>query len=174
MSENWPSQRQSGEGLELAGMGVSFNDELCSLIERAQIFRELSRKEIVTLAQFAQAYRVRKTATVFHEGDKGDALYVVANGKVNLFKEAGSGSYKKIHMVSAGKTMGEMSLLDGLPYSASAVAAETSTLLMITKSRFECFTEEQPVIGLKVVTSIARLMSLRLRQTTGILLDYLD
>jgi CRP-like cAMP-binding protein len=70
--------------------------------------------------------------------------------------------------------MGEMSMLDGLPHSATSIATDNCILLMLTKLSYEKLAEEQPVLCNKLLTQIARLMSLRLRQTTGILLDYLD
>jgi CRP-like cAMP-binding protein len=69
--------------------------------------------------------------------------------------------------------MGEMSLLDELPYSATAVAREDTQLLLLTRMNFERLGIEQPVLCNVLLRQIARLMSLRLRQTTGILLDYL-
>ena len=69
--------------------------------------------------------------------------------------------------------MGEMSILDELPYSATAIATKTTKVVLITKSDFDKLTEKFPDLGLRVMRKIARLLSLRLRQTTGILLDYL-
>ena len=70
--------------------------------------------------------------------------------------------------------MGEMSILDELPYSATAIATEDTTVVLITKNNFDDMTEKHPELGLKVMRKIAKLLSLRLRQTTGILLDYLE
>ena len=70
--------------------------------------------------------------------------------------------------------MGEMSILDELPYSATAIATKNTKVVLITKSDFDNLTEKFPDLGLRVMRKIARLLSLRLRQTTGTLLDYLE
>ena len=59
-------------------------------------------------------------------------------------------------------------------FLATAEAREDTTLLMLTKLNFERLAEEQPVLCIRLLRQVARLMSLRLRQTTGILLDYLS
>lgn len=169
-----PSYRDAGKGMELAGAGDTFRRELEVIVEQVPLFREFTRGEVAILAGFLLAYDIASGATLFHEGAKGDSLYVVLKGQIDLFKEAGPRNYKKIHTVRTGKTMGEMSLLDGLPYSASAVATETTRVLLITKMKYARLTEEQPTLALKLVTSIAKLLSLRLRQTTGILVDHIE
>mgnify|MGYP000150221957 CR=1 FL=1 len=169
-----PSYREAGKGMELAGAGDRFQRDLEVIVEQIPLFRDFARNEVGILAGFLLTYDVAKGATLFHEGAKGDSLYVVLKGQIDLFKEAGPRNYKKIHTVRDGKTMGEMSLLDGLPYSASAVATEPSRVLLMTKMKFARLTEEQPPLALKLVTSVAKLLSLRLRQTTGILLDHIE
>ena len=67
-----------------------------------------------------------------------------------------------------------MSLLDDLPYSATATAKDLTKLVLITRHNFERLTEEHPILGVKMLKKIARLMSLRLRQTTGVLVDHLE
>ena len=64
--------------------------------------------------------------------------------------------------------------VDDQPHSATAIANEDSNLLMLTRMNFERLTQEEPVLCNRVLTQIARLLSLRLRQTTGILVDHLD
>jgi CRP-like cAMP-binding protein len=75
--------------------------------------------------------------------------------------------------VRAGKTIGEMSILDGMPHSATAVVVEPATLLLLTRNKFEEFMQGEPEVALKVLRKMAMLMSLRLRQTSGVLLDHL-
>jgi CRP-like cAMP-binding protein len=121
-----------------------------------------------------RGYRANKGVTIFKEGDKGMYMCVLATGLVDIFKLTPQNESKKVATVRPGKSMGEMSLLDDLPHSATAIAREDCTLLMLTKMNYERLMQEQPVLGNALLTQIARLMSLRLRQTTGILMDYLD
>ena len=162
------------EGLDLLGDGGSFRDELCGMIENAPMFSSLSRHEVEILSEYMRGYRAKEGATIFEDGSKGLFMCVLVEGRVDIFKDSTDDGKKKVAMVRPGKSMGEMSMLDGMPHSATSITSEDCILLMLTKMNFEKLTEEHPVLCNKVITQIARLMSLRLRQTTGILLDYLD
>ena len=162
------------EGLELLGDGEQFREELYSMIENAPMFNSLSHHEVELLAGYFRGYQAKKGVTIFKEGDKGHFMCVVVTGRVDIFKDTPEHGKKKVATVRPGKSMGEMSLLDDLPYSATSVAHEDSSFLMLTKMNFERLTEEQPMLSNKLLMQVARLMSLRLRQTTGILLDYID
>jgi CRP-like cAMP-binding protein len=159
--------------LELIGEGTTFKAELCLMIEQAQIFADLTRQEVEELASYMQAYEAKKGVQIFHEGEKGTFLCVVVAGRVEIYKETLERERKLIAAVRPGKSMGEMSVIDDQPHSASAVASQDSKLLLITKNRFQLLTQERPALGLKILWKLARLISFRLRQTTGILMDYL-
>jgi len=160
--------------LKLMGDGEAFKEELCQMIERAQLFDDFSRAEIVTITRYVRAYQIDRNETLFAEGGKGSFMAVLMEGKVDIFKMDDQRHSKRITTIRPGKSMGEMSLLDGLPHSATATVIEKATVLVFTRLNFDRLLEEQPVIGVNIMRKIARLLSLRLRQTTGILLDYLD
>lgn len=160
--------------LVLIGEGESFKDELCQMIESSRMFADFSRPEVQIIAGYSHAYEVAAGETIFREGDKGQFMCLIVEGKVNVLKETEVGTRKVITTVRAGQTMGEMSLLDDLPYSATATAKDRTKLVLITRNNFERLTDVHPVLGVKILRKIARLMSLRLRQTTGVLLDHLE
>ena len=162
------------EELDLLGDGESFRSELCEMIENAPMFSSLSRHEVEILSDYMRGYRAKVGATIFEEGSKGLFMCVLVEGRVEIFRDTPDEGKKKVTKVRPGKSMGEMSLLDGLPHSATSIASENCILLLLTKMNFEKLAEEHPILYSKLLSQIARLMSLRLRQTTGILLDYLD
>jgi CRP/FNR family cyclic AMP-dependent transcriptional regulator len=162
------------EGLDLLGDGRSFRGELCEMIENAPMFSSLSRHEVEILSDYMRGYRAKQGATVFEEGSKGLFMCVLVEGRVEIFRDTPDDGRKKVATVRPGKSMGEMSMLDGMPHSATSVVSENCILLMLTKMSFEKLAEEHPILYSKLLSQVARLMSLRLRQTTGILLDYLD
>ena len=88
-------------------------------------------------------------------------------------KEAGPYENKRIASIKAGKSIGEMSILDGCPLSATVVTTNESTLLMITKNNFEHVLEQNPKLGTKLLLKLGKMVSLRLRQTTGQLAEFL-
>ena len=159
----------SAEGLILLGVGDSFREELCSMLESAHLLRDFEREEIEVLAGYAGAYRARPGTMIFREQERGSFMGLVVDGRVDIIKSG----HKKISTIRPGKTMGEMSVIDGFPYSASAVASEDTRLVFITRTNFEKLCQDHPQVGVHLYQQLARLMSLRLRQTTGILCDYL-
>jgi CRP-like cAMP-binding protein len=159
--------------LELIGEGTSFRAELCAMIEQAQIFTDLTRAEVEELALYMQAYKARQGAQIFTEGEKGTYVCVVLDGRIEIFKETLGRQRRLIAAVRPGKSMGEMSVIDDQPHSATAVASQDTTLLLMTKHRFQQLCQERPALGIKILWKLARLVSLRLRQTTGVLMDYL-
>jgi len=165
---------ESLDALDLMGDGESFRDTLCDMIEAVPMFSELTRPEVQTLASYVRAYEAKKDAAIFKEGDKGMFMCILVSGRVDILKENQEHEQKKVATVRPGKSMGEMSLLDELPYSATAVAREDAQLLLLTRMSFERLSSEQPVLCNILLRQIARLICLRLRQTTGILLDYLQ
>lgn len=167
-------EKSSIGGLRLLGDDGPFREEeICHLIEQVQMFGDFTRQDINVLAGYLRAYEAKKGAIIFREGEKGQFMCVVLAGRVDILKEAPGNKRKKMAVVRPGKSMGEMSLLDELPYSATAQANEDTTLLMLTKLNFEKLAQEQPLLCNLLLRQLARLMSLRLRQTTGVLLDYL-
>jgi len=161
-------KKSSDDGLMLMGVGESFHEELCSMLESALIFRDFERNDIESLAKYAGAYKAKKGTKIFKEGDRGCFMCVLVVGRIEISKE-----HKEISIIREGKTMGEMSIVDGMPYSATATAVEESELVYITKINFDKFVATHPAAAVMLYHQIARLMSLRLRQTTGILCDYL-
>ena len=163
------------DDLEQLGTGSRFLATIADMLEGADMFRDFSRQEIETIAHYIQAYSAPIASTVLQEGDKESYMFIVAEGKIDIYKSGVDyKNDKKLATVRAGKTIGEMSLIDGMPHSASAIVSEPAKLLLITRNNFESLTQNHPEVALILIKKIATLMSLRLRQTSGILVDYLE
>lgn len=162
------------DNLEQIGDGSGFLAQIADMLEQADIFRDLTRQDVEVLAGSFQAYRAKPGVSVLREGEKERYMFVLASGRIDIIKRCDDRDTRKLATVRAGKTVGEMSVIDGLPPSATAVAAEPCTLLLITKRKFDLVMEQNPAVGLKLLSKMAMLMSLRLRQTSGVLIDYLD
>lgn len=93
---------------------------------------------------------------VFLEGDAGDAMYLVVEGKVSI-KTGGM----IVESVGPGTIFGEMSLIDGSPRSATAIAAEDSKLATIDQNSFLGLVQRSPEFALQVM----QLMAKRIRRT---------
>jgi CRP-like cAMP-binding protein len=167
------TQEQAIDSLSLLGDGESFKQELCSMIERTQMFKGFTRAEIEALAKYTRAYGVEAGKVIFREGQKAAYLCIISEGRVDVLKQNEDRENKKVNTIRDGRSFGEMAVIDDMPHSATTVAADAVKLLMITKQKLEQLTRDQPALGVKVLWELAKLMSLRLRQTTGTLVDKL-
>jgi len=72
-----------------------------------------------------------------------------------------------ISTIEEGGSLGEMSLIDGLTRSATTKASKPSTILILRRDDFNNLIKKYPVVGVKILKGIARLLSLNLRKTSG-------
>ena len=110
---------------------------------------------------------------IVREGGHEVYLCLLVDGKVRVEKEGDRRVAKSLGSVGPGKTFGEMSLIDGEPRSASIIAEEAATLLVLTGDDFQSLSVEVPRLAIKILLKISKVMSQRLRQTTGALLNHL-
>jgi CRP/FNR family transcriptional regulator, cyclic AMP receptor protein len=143
-----------------------------NLIESTQWANEFNFPQIKRLAACMDAYQVPKETLLFYEGDKSAYLALIVKGQIHVVKFDSQHTPKRIATLSAGKTIGEMTLIDGEPRSASAITATDVTLMVMTVEHFNCLINEWPRVAVILVLKIAKLMSQYLRQTSGRLIDY--
>jgi len=136
--------------------------------------RDFEWGQLESLAAFFEHYEISKSAILFSEGSREAYMALITSGKVKIHKTGGSGKHRRICVLGPGQAFGEMSLVDGYPRSATVVAMERVTLLILTRESFTRLSQEAPQLAVKLLMKIAKLMSERLRQTSGILIDYLD
>lgn len=148
-------------------------EQRAELLDGTPLGKDLAWSELIGVATFMRSLRAEPGATLFAEGDRQGRLWVVAAGTVSIQKADSDGNRKEIATVGAGRMLGEMGLVDGAPASASAVAATEVTALVLTRDDFDTMTERPPFTGVKLLRHIARLLSQRLRQTSGALVDRL-
>ena len=88
-------------------------------------------------------------------------------------KEGAGHEAKQIGSAGVGRIIGEMSLIDGEPRSASVVADVPTTLVVLTGEGFARLSSDVPRLAVKILLKISKLISQRLRQTSGALVDHL-
>ena len=156
------------DNLELLDVDDNFHKQLCNMLDRIPLLQELKFSEIEQLARHCSAYKVAKGVRIFKEGEKNNFMCLLMDGYVALLK-----GDKQIATVREGRSMGEMSMLDGLPYSATAISAVESRFILINRKQFESLGQEYPRVAFKLVSALSKLLSIRLRQTTDLLVDRL-
>jgi predicted acylesterase/phospholipase RssA/CRP-like cAMP-binding protein len=97
---------------------------------------------------------------LFAEGDEGDAAHLVATGRLGVFREDGTGSSIPIGQLGRGDIVGELSLIDGEPRSATVYAVRDTQLIRFTREAYEQLLDEFPRVGL----AVAKMAMARQRQ----------
>lgn len=148
---------------------------ICEMLDESAWARDLAWPDIQALSDYMTILDFPKHATIFSEGDTSDYMSVVLNGVVEIVKneEGEEFSTKFLVRLGPGRAFGEMALVEGRPRSASAMAAEDTRLLVLTRQAFDRLARENKSLALKMAMNIARLISFRLRHTSSRLLRYL-
>ena len=112
---------------------------------------------------FANANRVRLAAgkILFRAGATGDGCYRVEDGLLKVTMVSRSGAERILQFLGPSAIVGELSIIDGLPRSATVAAVRDATLSWLSRAEFEAFAEEYP----EVYKSLVKLLARRLRET---------
>jgi CRP-like cAMP-binding protein len=140
-------------------------------------FQSLDKEELGAISQYIDFLEVEEEVILFKEGDDGNSVYFVVDGEIDVLKETVSGprvgiSKVAVATLSKGSTIGELSLIDNTPRSATVETHTNSTLVRLTRDGFESILDEHPRIGIKIFRGLTQLLSKNLRKTTGRLADY--
>jgi CRP/FNR family transcriptional regulator, cyclic AMP receptor protein len=133
-------------------------------LKSIDLFKNLTdaELEIVSRKVFEKPYK--KGSTLFVEGMAGEVLYIVSEGSVDIVKKTKAGD-KLISSPGPGEIVGEMSLIDDEPRSASGRTGVDSKLVVITKNSFNEILESDPRIAAKILMSLLKIINKRLRTT---------
>jgi CRP-like cAMP-binding protein len=120
-----------------------------------------------TLAKELEYFEVRKGDVVFTEGEPGDSLYIVISGKIKVGRRAADGRQNLIAVMGPSDMVGELSLFDPGPRTATATAITDSRVARLRKSALRPWLTNRPEIAEQLLRVLAR----RLRRTNDALAD---
>ena len=160
------------EPIELPGDDP--RSQIVEMILGLPLFQNLEMREADLLARFIKPCRVREDAVIFQEGEEGSFMGLVVEGLAEVSKENSGHEAVKVAAEGTGRVLGEMALVDGEPRSATARFVKSGTILLLTKESFDRILSQHPQLGNSILLRICRMLSQRLRRTTGILSDFLQ
>ena len=99
--------------------------------------------------------RFAEGETIFRQGDAGDRMFVVVAGRIGLYLEGG-GTEHKVASLGPGEFFGELSLLCGMPRSATARASEPSVLLEIGRGAFALIMHDDIGVVFRMMSALGR------------------
>lgn len=135
--------------------------------DKVDLFRErgLSAAEMKLLATFSSEERFREGSMIFREGEKGDKLYIVLDGRIRISKFIPGVGEEALTVLDRGDFFGEMALIDDKPRSADGKAHEgDATVLSIDRATLNEILSMDPHASLQFLNLLCRMISRRLRE----------
>jgi CRP/FNR family cyclic AMP-dependent transcriptional regulator len=171
MNETRDKTKKVLEPIELPGKDP--RGQIVEMILSLPIFQDLDPKEADLLARFVKPCRVQVDDIIFTEGDDGSFMSLIVEGLAEVSKQTSANASVKVAAEGMGRMLGEMSLVDAEPRSATARFVKSGTVLLLSKENADRIFIQHPQLGISILLRICRSLSQRLRRTTGILTDHL-
>jgi CRP/FNR family transcriptional regulator, cyclic AMP receptor protein len=163
-----PTGASTTEGAMQRPAAPAPNDELMRFLVRQPLFADLPTADLAPLAAVVRRRHYLRGAVIFTQGDLGNVAFIVRSGRVEIVVESADGRDLVLYEVGPGDHFGEMALLEGQPRSASAVCAEASELLAITREDLLGELERHPSIMLRMLQAMSRRLRLTDRRLEGL------
>ena len=160
--------------LEYLGDATQFAGRIHGMTLYSPLLENFTLPEIKLLTHFMQVYRAAPAVEVIREGEAGDFMMLIIEGRIEVMKQDRWNAPRLIAMLEPGATLGEMSMIDGEPRFASCTATEQALVAVLSRESLARVILEQPMLGAKVLMELSLMLSQRLRQTSLRLLSYLD
>ena len=126
-------------------------DAKVDALRKAPLFAGLSRKELEELAKLADDLEVPAGKVLTRQGDTGREFFVLMDGEVEVERDGQS-----LGKRGSGDFIGEISLLEDIPRTATVTAATQLRLFVLTAQSFRSVVEAQPEVENKVLRTLAR------------------
>jgi CRP/FNR family cyclic AMP-dependent transcriptional regulator len=142
-------------------------DIIIEILKKLSLFGDLGYGAIKELSYLFAERVFQGGETIFEENDTGNSLLVIISGEVRITQRADVSGEETLTVLKKGDFFGEMALLEDLPRSATAIAHSDTFIMEISRERFMHFIEKDPVSGVKILVSLSRSLSARLREADG-------
>jgi len=166
--------RQHLAHLEHLGDAARFAEQIHALIPKCRLLENFSAAEVRLLTHFMEMYRADPGVEIIREGDGGDFMMMVVEGVVEVQKRDRWNTPQLLAEVEAGRTLGEMSMIDGEARFATCIATAPTVIAVLDRENLARIIVEQPLLGAKILMELVLMLSQRLRVTSQRLLGLLD
>ena len=131
------------------------------VVSRAPLFTALDEAAAVSLRASMDTVKIAKGSILFKEGDDGEHLYVIVDGKLKLGTSSGDGRENLLSILGPGEMFGELSLFDPGPRTSTATAVTDAKLLSLGHEKVIPWLKQHPEVSLQLLTRLSQ----RLRRT---------
>ncbi|MFH1009247.1 MAG: Crp/Fnr family transcriptional regulator [Candidatus Latescibacterota bacterium] len=131
------------------------------LLRRVTLFSGLKEEELAALVEVTVRKTFQKHSVILLAEEEGNSLFIIQKGKVKVSILSEDGREIVLSILGEGEFFGEMSLLDGLPRSATVIALEDTEALVLRREELLRLIEQSPQIAIKLMAQL----TIRLRKT---------
>lgn len=136
-------------------------------MRKAPLFAALDDDAAEALLSTMTRTKIARGQELFHEGEQGDSLYVITGGKVKLGRRSADGRENLLAILGEGEMLGELSLFDPGPRTATASAIADTELVGLSHQDMTAYLGTRPEIAMTMLSALAA----RLRRTNEALGD---
>jgi hypothetical protein len=158
-------------GQATGGPAEPFHTATASFLATVPLFNAFSREDIGEVAERMKVRRLRKGQVLFAEGDRGEEMFLVQEGRVLISKEVTGNAEEVLAAMEPGDFFGEMNVFAGLPRSATVRAETDAVLLGLDRRSLQQLVERSPRAGLIFFTAMVREFSKRLDRTDSLVAE---
>jgi CRP/FNR family transcriptional regulator len=137
------------------------------VLAQVPLFSDLTRSELQALSVNCREREYPAGAKLLQQGETGVGLFIITAGQVRIAQQGPSGDERDLGTYQPGAVLGEMSLLDDLPRTATAIAMEPSRALVIPVWDFRAALRESPEIAIKLLAVLSRRLRAAEQRTTS-------
>jgi CRP/FNR family cyclic AMP-dependent transcriptional regulator len=148
-------------------------ENIIDFIANVPLFDMLKDEELSIVAKNMNLLDFSKDEIIWNEWDKGDFICFVVAGKLNVLKRCSVDTLSPMASLERGKSIGELSIVERFPRSATLKASTDAVVVTLSRDTFELILKEHTEIGIKILKSLACLLSHNLRKTSSRLDDYM-
>ncbi|MEP6618483.1 MAG: cyclic nucleotide-binding domain-containing protein [bacterium] len=144
-----------------------------TLLKNVAIFKDLDDADLSEIAEVCREEKFVSGEYIFREGEAGNRLYLIVEGEVRISRDVPGSGEEALAVLKPGALFGEMAVFDRHDRSTHAISNGGTTVLTITRPDFEMLLDFNREMAYKVLWSVTRLLSNRLRNTNDSLRSFL-
>jgi CRP-like cAMP-binding protein len=137
--------------------------ETLAFLREVRLFKDIAEPELVALGQSLRERPLRRGQVLCREGDPGDEMFVVRRGSMVISKLVTGRVEQVLARIGPGDFLGEMSLFDQAPRSATVQADSDATVLALDRETLRRMTEQSPRAAAAFFHALVQVFIERLR-----------
>jgi CRP/FNR family cyclic AMP-dependent transcriptional regulator len=140
-------------------------------LQKTSLFKGLDLADIKQVAGQVVTRQFPKNTVVVTQGDDTDSLYVILEGKVDVYLQNDKGKEIIINTLSECDTFGELAPLGGIPRQASIVTTENSLMAIISRQVFMDTLLTKPAISMRIIDRLINLIQDLTQEVSSLALE---